>query len=460
METVKQTVAIWGVGKCMQDCYGDIAADEKISYFVDNASEKWGQRYTDDRIECICPDDLLKKEVTLVYIAIYDLKQYAKIQQQIKHLQIGSRHIYEVWTEKKQRKEILFLEKTGYLEREIYRRKSDERLVKYFCYTLPTNICNFRCDYCYMKQLAGESVFETAPWQKKMPHAPQYMAYSLRRERMGGICFVSLAAGGETLLVEGVEELVCELLKDGHIVKIATNGVITETLDKILEIPSDLLKNLIICFSVHYLELIKTHTLEIFLSNIEKVRDSAASLYTIIVASDVYYPYVKEIKEKFWDRLGIYPQVDVMRDDSDLLHPVILTQLSQEVYEDTWDSWGSEKFRFRRTEGLQEVHQCMAGKSYFYVDAFAGGVRYCSAFRNEQEDLTNIYQNLDKDIAVQPVKECPAKWCFAGADIFPLRILGDKVNAPAYGDMYQQVDKWGKSYIKPSLLELLNRDLG
>ena len=39
MENMNGTIAIWGVGKCMQDYYSKIASTEKISYFVDNMPE-------------------------------------------------------------------------------------------------------------------------------------------------------------------------------------------------------------------------------------------------------------------------------------------------------------------------------------------------------------------------------------------------------------------------------------
>ena len=459
MENMNGTIAIWGVGKCMQDYYSKIASTEKISYFVDNMPEKWGRQYTEDRIECIRPDDLKQKGVDSVYIAIYDKQQYLNIKRQLDKYEITSQHIYEVYAELNHRQEIAFLEKTQYLKRSVYHRTESEHLVKFICYSLPTSICNFRCDYCYVKQLGGENALAAPDWRRKMSHSPQFMAYSLRRERMKGNCLISIAAGGETLLIDKIEELVYELLKDGHVVQISTNGVITDKIKKILSFPKELLENLFVVFSVHYLELVRNGKLDTFIDNVKCVRDSEASCYTTIVASDIYYPHIDAIKKTFMDRLGIYPLVDIMRDDSDLMNPKIITELPKEEYERVWKSFGSDKFVYRHGKGLTKVKSCLAGQNYFYIDGLSGDVRYCSAFRGEKNNLNNVYQNLDQDISIGPIGNCPAEWCFFSPAIAPLGILGEVKDVPTYGTIYQQVDNNGKKYIKEELLCLLERGI-
>ena len=290
-----------------------------------------------------------------------------------------------------------------------------------------------------------------------MPHSPQYMAYAVRRERMKGICIFCLTGAGETLLVDGIVELIYELLKDGHVVRLVTNGVMTDRINEILKFPDELLNNLFICFSVHYLELLKHKKLEAFLNNIERVRDSTASLYPSIITSDIYVPYVDEIKRVFWDRLGVYPEVDPARDDSDLLNPCIMTGLPKATYEKIWGSFGSERFKFRCHEGLNRAQRCMAGANYYWAEGYSGSFLKCP--RVLKKKLRNLYCDLDEDIAVSPEGECPAAFCYNGAFVYSLRIVKDDAEVLPCGDMFQRTDKWGRKYIKEPLFALLNRGI-
>lgn len=456
MKTSDQVIAVWGVGEIFEEYYPQIARDIKVSFLVDNDPEKWGKRYTEDGIECIPPGELRGSGVEMAYVAIYDGKACASVQKQLRELGIAVRHIYEVAAEINYKKEREFLEGTGYLTRSVYKRKPEERLVKFFDFTLNSAICNFNCDYCYLKQNPRGGSPKFPFWRRKMPHSPQYIAYAVRRERMNGSCIFCVAGTGETLLIDGIAELIYELLKDGHVVRLVTNGVMTDKINEILRLPDELLSSLIVSFSVHYLELIKHKRMEAFLNNIERVRDSAASLLTSIVASDVYVPHIDEIKQVFWDRLGVYPDVDPARNDSDLLNPYIMTELPRETYEKIWGCFGSERFKFRCHEGLKRPQQCMAGTNILCVDVYSGNLLKCT--RAPKEKLRNLYCNLDEDIAASPLGECPAAFCYNGAFFSSLRTIKD-VEVLPFGDMFQRTDKWGRKYIKEPLFTLLNRGI-
>ena len=108
---------------------------------------------------------------------------------------------------------------------------------------------------------------------------------------------------------------------------------------------------------------------------------------------------------------------------------------------------------------MTKVKSCLAGQNYFYIDGLSGDVRYCSAFRGEKNNLNNVYQNLDQDISIGPIGNCPAEWCFFSPAIAPLGILGEVKDVPTYGTIYQQVDNNGKKYIKEELLCLLERGI-
>ena len=57
-----------------------------------------------------------------------------------------------------------------------------------------------------------------------LKYSPKHIAYSLRKERLGGTSWISICGAGETLVPEEIVELVKLLLQEGHYVNITTNG--------------------------------------------------------------------------------------------------------------------------------------------------------------------------------------------------------------------------------------------
>ena len=92
------------------------------------------------------------------------------------------------------------------------------------CY-IETETCNLRCHYCYITQ---KRRFNNK--LVKFKHTPQEIRKALSKERLGGTCLFNLCAGGETLLVAEILDVVMELLAEGHYVMIVTNGVLTKRL--------------------------------------------------------------------------------------------------------------------------------------------------------------------------------------------------------------------------------------
>ena len=126
-----------------------------------------------------------------------------------------------------------------------------EKIKRFFeCY-ISVTACNFKCEYCYIRQ-EHRVLGEMPEWQ----YSPEYIGEALNKERMGGVCYFSLCAGGETLLHPNMPSLIKNLLKQGHFVNVTNNGTISKAFDEILRIvPKEDLKRLHFAFSLHYIEL-------------------------------------------------------------------------------------------------------------------------------------------------------------------------------------------------------------
>ena len=65
-------------------------------------------------------------------------------------------------------------------------------------------------------------------------------------------------------------EIIKEILKQGHYVNITTNGTVSKRFDEIINtIPKEDLKRLHFAFSFHYIELINTNNIDVFIENVK-----------------------------------------------------------------------------------------------------------------------------------------------------------------------------------------------
>ena len=116
------------------------------------------------------------------------------------------------------------------------------------CY-IPTEMCNFRCHYCYVTQ---HRKFNNK--FLKLNHSPEFIGKALSKERLGGTCMFNLCAGGETLLVEEIVDFIRVILEEGHYLMVVSNCSITDRIKQICEFPKKLLNHLF--FKCSFLKLI------------------------------------------------------------------------------------------------------------------------------------------------------------------------------------------------------------
>ena len=102
-----------------------------------------------------------------------------------------------------------------------------EKIKRLILAVIPNQKCNLKCDYCYISQLAN--------WEDcgKMKYKPKYIAQCLSKDRLGGTALINLTGNGETMLQEGIVEIIRYLLEEGHYVEVVTHGTIKKRMEEI-----------------------------------------------------------------------------------------------------------------------------------------------------------------------------------------------------------------------------------
>ena len=235
-----------------------------------------------------------------------------------------------------------------------------------------TTACNFRCEYCYLNEKSSAYTNQI----KTSNHSPQEVRLGLSKKRLGGKCFINICASGETMLSEDIIELVYELLDEGHVVSIVTNGTISKKFKELVNFPPELQENLFIKFSFHFLEL-KTHNLmDVFFNNVEMIRKSNCSYTIEITPHDSLIPYIQEIKHIFETYAnGAMPHISFARDASkkDL---DVLTSLTLNEYMDIWSQFHSNMFELKsQWYNVRIIDFCYAGNWSCRINLMEGSIQ-------------------------------------------------------------------------------------
>lgn len=323
------------------------------------------------------------------------------------------------------------------------------------CY-VPTQACNFRCSYCYIGQRKD---FDNKLFKCQYPIEIMQKATTI--ERMGGVCIFNLCAGGETLLSKDIIPVVRMLLDNGHNVSIVTNGTISERIDELLLLTDELQDFLYIKFSFHYLELIRTNTLEDFWKNVKKIRESRISFSIDITPCDELIKYIPEIKEMFDKNMnGAMPHISVARDTTDNSLK-ILSKLSKSEYQKVWSVFESRKFDYKIEEFLKPHKEyCYAGRYSFSLELATGNCRICDGAPDPEEmNFYNLYKNPDEEIPFKEIgKGCPMAHCYNCHALLTLGTIPE-LSTPSYVDMLDRVDNNGKHWVKPKVYDLYSNKL-
>lgn len=323
-----------------------------------------------------------------------------------------------------------------------------DQIVKFIDAYVPCTACPFACSYCYVRQRVGYKR-EVTPLADA-----EFIRKAFARKRLGGCALINLCASGETLLHPKLPEIVRELICEGHYINIVTNGILTDAFERIIN-TGIAMEHLFFKFSFHYLELLRTGTLQTYIENVNKMKRAGASYSIEMVASDDQVPYIEEIKKVCTEAFGALPHVTIPRDDRtegiDLM-----TSYNMEEYKRIWESFDSELFRYK----LQILHKrqrenCMAGEWSYQVDLLTGKIRQCVG----HEVIGNLYENMDKPFPKKRVGcDCRLPYCYNGHVYFPMGNV-ESLSAPFYYEMRDRVTEEGEHWVMDAMKNIFTQRL-
>jgi organic radical activating enzyme len=318
---------------------------------------------------------------------------------------------------------------------------------------VPVTTCNLRCKYCYITQrrlFAGSL--------PKFNFSPEIVAKALSQERLGGICHFNICGGGETLIPPQMTDYICAILEQGHYVMIITNGTISKRFDEIVQLPPSLLRRLCFKFSFHYREIKEKCLVDQFFANIHKVREAGCSFSLELTPSDEDIPLIAEIMQVSKDKAGAACHVTVARDETSTLNnKPILTKLSREGYEKTWDVFKSDMFCYKMSVfGHKRNEFCYAGAWSGYLNLGSGVMTQCyQSFSKPQ----NIFEKPDTSITRIPIgRKCKEPHCFNAHAFLTLGLIPE-LDSIEYARIRNKMADDGTEWLNPQMKEFLSNRL-
>lgn len=318
-----------------------------------------------------------------------------------------------------------------------------EKVKRFIDVIIPMEACTLRCHYCYITQ---HGLFNNKPVELK--YSPDVIKKAMTKERLGGICFINLCGGGETLLQPKVVDYMRALLENGHFVSVVTNATLTKRFEEIAQFPSEYMERLFFKFSYHYLELKKHNIMDKFFDNIRLMRDKGASFTLEATPSDELIPYIDEMKKVAIDNVGAIPHITVARDETKKGNLPILTNMSREDYHKTWGVFNSSFFEYKYSIfGVKRKEFCYAGDWVCWLDMGSGVLHQCYKSLYDQ----NIFDDPGKPIKWKAIgNNCCQYHCYNGHGFICWGGIPE-LESPTYAEIRNRVCNDGTEWLKPRM---------
>jgi radical SAM domain protein len=325
-----------------------------------------------------------------------------------------------------------------------------EKIKRFFECLIPVTACNLKCSYCYVIQRNNRK-----NQMANLKYSPEQIGRALNKDRLGGTCYFSICGAGETTLQKQLEDIVCEILKNGHYVNITTNGTVTKRIHDIIDKCNNYTARLNFSFSFHYLELKNKKLLDTFFENIKYVRKSGCSFVLQLNLCDEYIPHIEEIKEISMKKVGAYPQIAATRkeDGNQLRKTELLTSLPEDKYIEVGKEFNSPLFEFTMNNfNVKRKEFCYAGDWSAILDLSTGIMRRCySSFV-----FQDIFKNPDEKIKFLAIgNKCGSAFCMNSSHFMSLGVIPE-INTPSYADLRNREEAdWYNNEMKEFLNEKL-----
>lgn len=325
-----------------------------------------------------------------------------------------------------------------------------ERIKRFITCNVPVKVCNFRCTYCYLGQYSNVDNYRGGISQFVLE--PKKIAKSLSPQRLGGICHFNFCASGETMLHPQLIELISELTKMGHYVDVVTNGTLSNKIEELIRTLDDKQrKRCFIKFSFHYLELKKNNMMDIFVSNINKIKESKISYTIEITPCDELVPHIDNIKEFSIKQFGALPHISIARNES-VKGIAMLTKYSKEEYKKIWSTFESELFNFKMSIFGKKMKQfCYAGEWSLNVMLEDGSYWQCYLGNK----LGNIC-DMDKPIHFCPIGRCKEPHCYNGHAFLAFGNIPSIGNDINYAIERDRITESGEHWLQPDIYKFFS----
>ena len=260
---------------------------------------------------------------------------------------------------------------------------------------------------------------------------------------------MNLCGGGETLIPAQVVDIVFELLKAGHFVTIISNGTLSQRFDQLIAFPEEYKERLMVKFSFQYLELKRLNLMNRFFDNIKRVRNSGISISVELVANDELISEIPTIKQICLKNLGALCHVVIPRVNNDPTLK-ILTKLSEKEFLDTWSSFDSPLFDFKR-----KIWSIPRKGEFCYAGAWSGALElengnlyqcHCGAL------IQNLYEDIETPLNDLPVgTKCSLAHCYNGHAFLGFGDIPEMGITPTYAEFRDRVCKDGTHWLTPRI---------
>lgn len=327
-----------------------------------------------------------------------------------------------------------------------------DKIKRFIDCNFPVKTCNLRCHYCYVTQ--------NREFDKELPkfkYTPEHIVKSLSQRRLGGICNINICGEGETMLPPEIIPITKGLLENGHYVNLITNGTISKRFDELCEFEPNLLSRLFIKFSFQFLELKRLKLFDVFVSNVNKMKNMRVSYTIEITPNDELIPYIDEVKEFSLKNFGALPHITVARDNRDKNLP-ILTNLSKDEYKKIWGQFDSKMFDYKmKCFNVKRKEFCYAGAWTAFLMMGTGELKQCYLGKTIEN---NIYENIDRPINFNmPVGyNCPDAHCF---NSHAWLCFGDipEHQAPTYAEIRNRICLDDTEWLQPKVNKFFSSKL-
>jgi len=302
-----------------------------------------------------------------------------------------------------------------------------DKIRRFIDCSFPFDVCNLRCSYCFLAQTGAQFTGK----QSCFNYSAGTIERALSKERLGGTAFVNICGAGETLIPKEIVEIVYGILKAGHFVSIVTNGTITERFNEIMLFPKEFLERCAFVFSLHYIELMKTHKLDDFFDNVMKIKNAGCSFSIKLVAYDDYLPLRDEIISACYKRVGAPPHVSLPIDHTQ--EHSLMTSLKFEEFISSWSDFGSLSFDAEILNyNVKRTNFCYAGDWSLVLDLSSGNAWQCYGVSTNEQ---NIFENIDNPIKFEAIgHNCIRPYCICALNYLALGII-PKNGMPTYSQV-------------------------